>query len=113
MKIGDLEVDAGAPDAERLRIATGQSVASMRDLLSRPLLAGTVARALSACVEEVEGETRDLALWARTIAAEGVSGVRAEVLKLYEEADTLVLDAEAEVAKVTKKGGKNASRKAG
>lgn len=102
MKIGEIELEAGAPDAERLLASTGLSVAEMLQRLRSSVPAHLLARAIHACAAEAEG----VAALARAIAAEGVETVRAQALKLYEEAMTLVLDAEAEVKKGAKRGGK-------
>lgn len=92
MKIGDLKLKVGAPDAERLLSLTGCSVDAMRATLESPCICSTVAGALLACAPADAPERHDLA---RMIAAAGVDSVRTEVLALYQPVEQ-VPDAEIE-----------------
>src|SRR4051794_11265522 len=83
MKIGDIELEVGTPDPERLLESTGQSVASMRRLLDGHLIAGLVAKALHACID-AEHDVHELAV---RIAREGVAEIRALVRELYGDED--------------------------
>lgn len=80
IKIGELSFETGAPNAERLLESTGQTIGAMRELLDGHLIAGTVARALSACIK-AEHDINELAC---AIAAEGVAEVKLLVRELYE-----------------------------
>jgi hypothetical protein len=104
MKIGNLDLEVGAPDAERLLSSTGLSVAEMREHLRSTTAPGLIARALAACI----GEGEAIAGLARSIAEHGVRAARAEILKLYDEAETVIAEPIVET-KVTKRGRRKAS----
>lgn len=80
MKIGNYDLEMGAPSAARLVSLTGCSPAVMLDLLRSSVIASTVASAIMACVGEGDIERHELA---SAIAAEGVDKVREAVLDHY------------------------------